>query len=129
MNEMIQEVVGQPPVQDEIDLGRSKISKTVFCFRFIHEKFKCITLAILLIIMILEVVKLSLPTLSNEEKKEIKKVLLRAGQRMAAAIKRMYNITVDEDIATLLLNTRPPSPTTELPYSVIQNLNFTEYGL
>ena len=127
MDEMVQEVVagtGQP-AQNQYGLARSK---TVFCFRFIHEKFKCITLAILLIIMCLEIVKLSLPALSADEKKEITKGLLRAGRRMASAIKKMYNITIDDDIATLLFQ-NIPTTTTEFPYSIIQNLNFTEYGL
>ena len=122
--EQVEDVIDQPP-RNQYNFAKSK---TVFCFRFIHEKFKCITLAILLIIMCLEIVKLTVPALSADEKKEITKSLIRAGRKMATAIKKLYNITIDDDIATLLFQGTTLT-TTELPHSVIQNFSIPEYGL
>ena len=92
----------------------NKDVKTVFCFEFIHQKFKCIVLVLLIIILCLEIFKAALPSMSVDDQKYISNGMVKAAKIFAKALSKHFNLTsLDEDgkISNVSVAISPPTTT------------------
>ena len=91
----------------------NKDVKTVFCFEFIHQKFKCIVLVLLIIILCLEIVKAALPSMSVDDQKYISNGMVKAAKIFAKALSKHFNVSsLGEDGNISHVSAALPTPLT-----------------
>lgn len=82
--------------------------KTVFCLEIIHRKFKCIILSMLIVILLLEITKIILPSLTPDDQKELSRTLYRSVKKLGKLITQHYNVSLNlSEILTTTTTTQP----------------------
>ena len=90
----------------------NKDVKTVFCFEFIHQKFKCIVLVLLIVILCLEIVKAALPSMSVDDQKYISNGMVKAAKIFAKALSKHFNVSSPVEDGNISVSAAIPTPLT-----------------
>ena len=82
--------------QDEKDGTNDVIEEETCLVEIIKKKFKCIILILLIIIMVLDIFKTVIPSLSIEDQQTISKGMLNAANSFINVAKKHFNMTIEE---------------------------------
>ena len=94
------------------------VKKTVFCLEILHKKWKCIILFMLIVILLLDITKMILPSLSADELQELSKTIYRSVKKIGTLISTQNNVSnSDPQIAstTHTTNFQTSSTITSVP--------------
>ena len=94
------------------------VKKTVFCLEILHKKWKCIILFMLIVILLLDITKMILPSLSADELQELSKTIYRSVKKIGTLISTQNNVSnSNPEIASTTTNFQTSSTITSVPIS------------